>query len=280
MKNLFIIISAFAIAFTACESHENELPEIDIQESDLNFTVTQNPEKDNEVTMESFDESIIPYWNYSKDGEVWGFSNKKKVTVNIPFQGNYLVNYHALTDGGMLEAESVEISVSSNDEEFFSAAEWDLLTGGVEGKTWVLNMVSPMGFGGMDFPYNEDGADYWNWYPDYAGNEWLMENKDWGEMTFNLNGGYNVSVTQTALKSMEQTTKEGSFTYEIEEHSLIFNGGVEMLYGGDHYADASNWSNVEVIELSENTLRLAAVRDQSRAGEGLAKLIFHYKPKE
>ncbi|GAA5022158.1 hypothetical protein GCM10011506_01490 [Marivirga lumbricoides] len=280
MKNLFIILSAFVIAFTACESHENELPSIDINQSDLNFVVTQNPEKDNEVTMESTDKSVIPYWEYTKDGEVWGFSNKKKFMVNLPFLGTYSVNYHVLTGGGTFEAEPVQITVTSNDEEFFSAEEWGMLTGGVEGKTWVLNMESPMGFGGLDFPYNEEGADYWNWYPDLASNDWIMEDKNWGEMTFDLNGSYNVSVTQTALNSSEQTTKKGSFNYDIEEHSLIFNGGVEMLIGGDHYPDASTWSNVEIIELSDSTLRLATIRDQSRTGEGLAKLIFHYKPKE
>ena len=100
------------------------------------------------------------------------------------------------------------------------------------------------------------------------------------EMIFDLDGGYNVQVTQTALNSDDQTTSSGSFNYNIEDHTIGFNGGVELLFGGDYYGDVSNWTSVKVIEISENSLRLAVVRDQSRSGEEVAQIVFHYKPKE
>ena len=49
-----------------------------------------------------------------------------------------------------------------------------------------------------------------------------MENKDWGEMTFDLNGGYNVKVVQTALKSMDQTTKTGILYFDIAKDAIDF----------------------------------------------------------
>lgn len=281
MKRFFaIVMLTITGIYTSCESTDESLPAIDLQGSELNFTVTQNPQKDNEVNLESMETSSLPYWSYFNEaGDQVGYSNKAKVMVNMPFAGNYLFYYTAFTKGGAVEADPVQVTVSANDEQYFSDEEWQFLTNGIAGKTWVLNMNSPLGYGGTDFPFNTDGSDYWNWYPDYAGNEWLMENKDWGEMTFNLDGAYNVEVTQTALNSSEQTTKTGSFTYDIENHRINFNNGVELLFGGNYYPDISNWSSVEVIELSENSMRLAVLRDQSRTGEGNAKLIFHYKPK-
>ncbi|MEH6659712.1 hypothetical protein [Leeuwenhoekiella marinoflava] len=282
MKRFLILtIVVITCIYTSCESTDENLPSINLKASELNFTVTQNPEKDNEINLKTEETSSIPYWSYfNENGDQVGYSNKVQLMVNMPFAGVYDFYYTAFTKGGAVEADLVQVTVSNNDEDYFSAEEWQLLTNGVAGKTWVLNMVNPLGYGGTDFPYNPDGSNYWNWYPDYAGNEWLMENKDWGEMTFDLDGAYNVEVTQTTLNSTSQTTKSGSFNYDIENHKINLNNGVELLFGGDFYPDISNWSSVEVIELSENAMRLAVLRDQSRTGEDNAKLIFHYKPKQ
>lgn len=281
MKNLLMYgLVLVTILFSSCESQDDSLPQVNLTATDLNFTVTQDAQRDNDVSMKSSDVSLIPYWSYTDaKGNELGHSNEADFNVTLPFAGLYYVNYIVYTQGGAVEAAPVEVNVSANDEEYFSAEEWQLLTNGVDGKTWVLDMVNPIGYAGLDFPYGSVDGDYWNWYPDYAGNEWLLEQKDWGEMTFNLNGGYNVSVTQTALSSAEQKTTTGSFGYTIADHTISFNGGVELLYGGDYHPDVSNWKSVNVIELTENSMRLAVIRDQSRSGEGPAQIVFHFKPK-
>lgn len=283
MKNIFKLLGAFmAIGLLfSCEPTEDResLPSTNLSPADINISVTIDPENPNRVIMKNLMDNIIPYWNYTDAaGNDLGNSNQDETSTVFPFAGDYTVYFTAFTRGGGVEATPVTITIMENDEEFFSAPEWDMLTGGVEGKTWVLDMVSPVGWAGLDFPHNPSGSDYWNWFPDYAGNEWVMANKDWGTMTFDLNGSYNVSVTQTALNTNDQTTKNGSFTYSIDTHRLVFNGGVEMLFGGDYYPDCSNWINVSVDELSDNSLRLSVIRDQSRTGEGVCKITFHYKP--
>ena len=70
-----------------------------------------------------------------------------------------------------------------------------------------------------------------------------------------------------------------SFSLDIAGKTLNFNGGSEMLYGGDYYPDISNWKSTRVIELTENSLRLAVKRDQDRAGQQDYLLIYHFKPK-
>ena len=281
MKHInYILVALFGLLLTSCQDEYN-FPDVEIEGDQLDFTVTQTTGNDNEVILRSMETDYISYWSYTDaEGNQIGTSNEDSLKVTLPFAGSYNVYYTAFTKGGAVEANPVSVEVSSNDEEYFSDEEWAILTNGVEGKTWMLDMASPIGWAGLDYPYNESGSDYWNWFPDYAGNEWVMGNKNWGEMIFDLDGGYNVQVTQTALNSDDQTTSSGSFNYNIEDHTIGFNGGVELLFGGDYYGDVSNWTSVKVIEISENSLRLAVVRDQSRSGEEVAQIVFHYKPKE
>ncbi|MFL9843566.1 hypothetical protein [Flavobacterium rhizosphaerae] len=282
VTKMLAALSAFGMLFS-CEPVEDResLPSITLSPSEINISVTQNPSNLNEVTMTNLTDDVIPYWSYTNAyGDDLGHSNQQSNTVVFPFAGTYTVQFTAYTRGGAVEAAPVTVTIDANNEEYFSDPAWDMLTNGVEGKTWELDMASPIGWCGLDYPWYPTGADYWNWFPTYADASWAMENKDWGSMTFNLDGNYNVSVTQTALTTNNQVTKTGTFSYDIDNHKLTFNGGPEMLYGGDYYPDASNWVSVNVIELTDASLRLAVIRDQSRAGESVCQIMFHYKPVE
>jgi hypothetical protein len=273
-----MVMGAMALGLLfACEAEEDRdsLPPTGLSPAAINISVVQDAANPNSVTMTSLMDDVIPYWSYTDaQGNELGHSNQKVVTTTFPFAGTYKVLFTAYTRGGAVAAESRDVVVSQNNEAYFSAPEWDMLTNGVNGKTWILDMDSPLGYANLAYPSNNE-----SWFPEYASNTWLMENKNWGEMTFNLNGGYNVSVVQTALRTNEQTTKTGSFSYDVEGKTLSFNGGVEMLYGGDYYPDISNWKSTRVIELTENSLRLAVKRDQDRAGQQDYLLIYHFKPK-
>jgi len=283
MKQMLTKTLAAAMALGllfSCEPVEDreDLPATNLDPSEISISVTNDG---NDVTMVNSTPDVIPYWSY-KDatGNELGHSNQNTVNTVFPFAGTYTVDFTAYTRGGAVQAASKTLIIASNDSEYFSAPEWSNLTNGVAGKTWVLDMSSPIGWAGFDYPYNPAGADYWNWFPDYAGNEWVMPNKNWGEMTFNLDGGYNVSVTQTALTTDDQTTKTGNFSYDIASHSMMLNGA-EMLFGGDYYPDASNWSNLKVVELTPTSLRLSVVRDQARnPADGPCQIVYHFKPKE
>lgn len=275
-------VMAFGMLFS-CEPVENrdELPAINLRAADINISVTQDAQNPNLVTMTNLTDDVIPYWSYTDaNGAELGHSNQNQTSATFPFAGTYKVYFTAYTRGGAVAAEPVTVTISQNNEDYFSDPEWGMLTNGVAGKTWVLDMASPVGWAGLDYPYNTAGADYWNWFPDYAGNEWVMTNKNWGTMTFDLDGGYNVVVKQTALATNDQVTKNGSFSFDIAAHRLVFNGGVEMLYGGDYYPDVSNWTTVKVMELTDTSLRMAVIRDQSRTGEGVCHIQFHFKPAE
>jgi hypothetical protein len=279
-RKLYILVAAIALgSFFSCEPTEDResLPGITLTPETLKFSVVQNPQKNNEVKLNNLDSSVIPYWAYSDASGEIGHYNTNEQIVFFPFAGNYIINFTGYTRGGAVYANPVNVKVNENDASFFSDPKWDMLTNGETGKTWVLDMTHPVGWAGLDYP--AASGDNWNWFPDYADNSWVMENKDWGHMTLDLNGAYNDSVTQTALSGTSQTTKKGTFIFDIANNKLTLNGGVEILYGGDYHPDVSNWSSVHVIKLTETELELGVVRDQSRTGEGKCQIVFRYKPK-
>ncbi|KOS08343.1 hypothetical protein AM493_12505 [Flavobacterium akiainvivens] len=276
LTKMLAAVMAIGMLFS-CEPVEDrqDLPAINLRAADINISVIQNPANPNEVTMTNLTDDIIPYWSYTNAaGDALGHSNQHTNTVTFPFAGTYTIQFTAYTRGGAVDAAPVTVTISENNEEYFADPAWAMLTNGVEGKKWKLNMASPVGWTGLDFP--AASGDNWSWLPDYAGNEWVMTNKDWGSMTFDLDGNYNVSVTQTALTTNDQTTKTGTFSYDIANSRIVFNGGPEVLFGGDYYPDVSNWVSVKVAELTDDSMRLGVVRDQSRTGEGVCLIMFHY----
>lgn len=273
---LFTVMVLWAVF--SCEPTEDRssLPEMTYTEATLKHTevVTANT-----LQMTNSDKDVIPYWSITDaTGAEIGHFNTNSSSVIIPFKGTYTVAYTAYTRAGAVHTSPKTITIAKTDlSSITTDPKWAMLTNGATGKTWVLDMVNPMGWAGLDYPASS--GDNWNWYPDYAGNSWVMENKDWGSMTFDLNEGYNVSVTQTALVGTAQSTKKGTFVFDIPNNKLILNGGVEILYGGDYHPDVSNWSTVHVIKLTDTELELGVIRDQSRTGEGKCQIVFRYKPR-
>lgn len=279
---LYILIAAVTIGslLFSCEPVEDResLPAVNLTPETIKFSVTQNTANKNEIILKNNDAAVIPYWKYvDASGNELGHSNKSDDKITFPFAGKYTIYYTAYVRGGSVDAAPVTVDVPENDETFFSDPRWEMLTNGAAGKTWVLDFIDPVGWSGLDYPGTT--GDNWNWFPDYASNSWVMPNKNWGEMQFNLNGGYNTKVIQTAQTSNAQTTKVGTFSLDLTNNRLIFNNGVEMQYGGDYHPDCSNWTNVKLVQLTSTSLRLGVKRDQSRTGEGVCLIVFHFKPK-
>ncbi|MGO4771458.1 hypothetical protein ACEN2I_07320 [Flavobacterium sp. W22_SRS_FK3] len=282
---LYILIAAVTIGslLFSCEPVEDRenFEAVTLTPADVKFSVAPNPENGNEILIKNEDPDVIAYWRYvDAAGTELGHSNKSSDKIIFPFPGTYTFYFTAFARGGSVQAAtSKSVTVTTTDlSSITTDPKWAMLTNGATGKTWVLDMASPIGWGGLDFPGKT--GDNWNWYPDYASNTWVMPNKDWGEMTFNLDAGYNVSVKQTAQATTSQTTKTGLFSFDIANNKMTLSNGPELLYGGDYYPDASSWTSIKVVELTETSLRLSVLRDQARnPNDGKAQIIFHYKPK-
>lgn len=275
-RKLYALVAVIALGtLFSCEPVEdrNSLPELTLTPETLKFSVVQNPEKNNEVKLTNLDPTVIPYWSYSDANGELGHYNTNEQTVFFPFAGNYTVNFTAFTRGGAVYANPVNVKVDQNDTSYFSDPKWNLLTNGVAGKTWVVNFVteSPFAFVGAGYINTTVQGD-WAWFPGSVNDvSWSgIEVKDWGEVTFDLNGGYNISVTQTSLEtgSTAKTTTKGTYTFQrtddFTNDRLILNGGIEMLHTNAYYKETMSgfsFSNVRLIELTATSLRYAIIRN-------------------
>ncbi|MBA0882977.1 hypothetical protein [Flavobacterium undicola] len=274
MKNIFLTVIAIIAmgSLFSCEPVEdrNSLPAMSLMSTDLNFTAVVNG---NTIQLKNLTPDVIPYWSYvdSKGNEL-GHSNLNETSIPMPFAGTYTINFSAYTQGGSVTATKT-VTISKNDQTLFSDPRWAMLTNGVVGKTWVFNMVteSPFAFVGGGY-INKTVEGDWAWYPGSINDvSWSgVENKNWGEVTFDLNGGYNVKVTQTSLTtgSTVKTTKSGTYNFSLTTGStndrIILNGGIEMLHLNAYYNDVMSgfsFSNVRLIELTASSLRYAAIRN-------------------
>lgn len=284
-RKLFILVAAITLGtFFSCEPVEDRdsLPAINYTEATLNHTevITGNT-----LAMTNNDKDVIPYWIVTDaTGTELGHFNTNSSSVIIPFKGTYLVTYTAYTRGGALHTEPKTITVDKTDlSSITTDPRWAMLTNGAIGKTWVLNMEKPLEFLGKPTNYVNLAVSGGGWYPSLSEIPWAgLENKDWGEVTFDLNEGYNVSVTQTspAIGSTEKTTKKGTFVFSLTDGStndkITFNGGTEMLHPNDagYFSPTYTFTNIKIVELTATSLCFIAIRADNDW------MIYHLKPKQ
>ncbi|WP_148707422.1 hypothetical protein [Chitinophaga skermanii] len=241
MKKITSTLYIVCIALlSACSSKEdrialgNPLPA-----SSLKFTVTQTAGYDNELTMEATTPGTIPFWDYG-----FGVSNERKFKAVIPFAGQYPVKYYAYGKSGP-SVDSVSVTVSQNDPNFFSDAKWDLLTNGITGKTWVWAPDNPFKCitGGGNYTDTEP-----TWWKDNLADATPYLND---KMMFDLNGNYNF-VLKTPTKN-----SPGKFSFNPATMKLSFIG--------TDISKGQNW-NYDVIKLNTNELVIAATHIESWGG--------------
>lgn len=263
--NKFILVILLGLSVISCkkESYNLDAP---LNKSQLKFAVTQQQSKDNVVFLQNLTPAVIPYWDYSS-----GTSTRAKDTVIFPFSGDYKIKYSALTGGGLVQGDSVTVHVTNTDLSYLTDSSWYYLTNGT-GKVWELNMTSPMGFYGLDYlKHNGSSAD-WSWVPDLASNSWIMPNRNYGQIKFDLNNAKNYQKVSIDANG-NSTTCNGKFDYDpaTKKMRLI---GCELLYGGDYGTAVANWSDVTVLKLTENEMVLGVVRTADPVWLG-----FSFKPK-
>lgn len=276
MKKTKLLITSFLmlavlLLVPACSPESYSLDST-IDKSDINFEVTQdlvaNP-GGNVIKLKNLTPDIIPYWSYTDSkGNALGHSNLNETSISLPFSGTYNISLTAFGQGGS-ESSTKTVTVAQNDTSLFSDPRWNLLTNGTQGKTWILYMAAPLEFIGKPATYYNIAVSGHGWWPSLADISWAgLENKDWGEVTFDLNGGYNVTVKQTnsTLGSTAQETKTGTFNFSLTTGStndrIGFNGGTEMLHPSvpSYFSSAFSFTNVQIVELTETTLAFIAIR--------------------
>lgn len=271
MKLLYNTIAAAVIVTAACSPSEKRLDlPAETAPGQLQFSVTQQQGHDNTVYLKSLTPGVIPYWDY-----VDGTSTLAADTVVLPFSGDYTIKYAASARGGFVEGGSVTIKVTNTDLSTITDPQWGYLTNGQSGKIWVLDMSAPIGWYGLE--YGKGSGDDWSWHPTYAGNEWVMPNRDYGQMTFDLNNAKNY---QRILydENHNPTTCTGKFDLDVAQLKVKLIG-CEMLFGGDYYKNVSNWRDLKILDMSATGMTLGVIRDKPNPGDGVCYIGFTFKVK-
>lgn len=274
MKKFKIFLSLLAVAgcIVSCDPSEkrDSLPGL-LDISQLSYSVTQAPGQDNIVYLESKTKGAIPYWDYGS-----GTSTRVLDTISFAFAGTYTIKYAVSASGGFVGTDSTTITVSHDSLGLVTDPDWINLSNGQEGKTWVLNMDHPLGYYGLDYLKNNGSSDDWSWEPDYVGNEWLMANKDYGYIKFDLNGGAHYTKLSYDANN-NPVNCNGTFSMNLTTRKMKLNG-CELLYGGDFYSVVSDWTSVTMIKISADEIILGVLRDLSTDGQ--CYLGFRFKVKE
>lgn len=109
-------------------------------------------------------------------------------------------------------------------------------------------------------------GDVWCWAPDYAGNTWICEAKDYGFMILKEDG--TIEVNQGGV------SKTGTFTVDEKEKTITLEG-VEILYLDNYRDQGTNWSRkLKIMAIDETGMQIGVMRDNSP--EGLCTWSFNY----
>ncbi|MCF4100238.1 hypothetical protein L1I30_01030 [Gillisia sp. M10.2A] len=291
MKNLKIIISVLIlamVAFTSCQKEEYSLGD-KIDPSDIQYEIIQDYNLDpggNTVILKFNTNKATPVWNYGT-----GRSTKMTDTVRYAFKGEYSIGLSVITPGGVVNLEPTIVEVTDDNLNYVNDPLWTALSGGVgESKTWYLDLdengvskyfAGPMYFYGTDNGWLEGGDagcygdDCWNWSPDWAGNQWIAAVGNYGSMTFSLEGGPFVTANHLMLPNLGE--QSGTYFLDKDQHTLTLND-VALLHQESNDACVSNWGDIRVFSLTEDTMQLGVLRKDDC--DGAAMLVYNFISKE
>jgi len=283
MKNfriLFLLLLAPVLFFTACQDDDHELGGM-LDKSEIHFKVVQDYEADpggNTVILINETPGTISMWDYGT-----GKSNREIDTVHFAFQGDYVINFSALTAGGIVEMDPTTVHVTEDNLSYVNDPLWTNLTGGPGNeKMWILDYGGHGIFDGPVYYYEplttwEDfqaGTAKLGWAPAYADNTWLIPEADKAStMTFSLKGG----PILTTHKISEGVDEKGTFSFDAKTHTLSTTDAT-ILRSPSFIANATNWNNkLVVLSLTENALQVGVRRTNS---EGDYLYVWNFISKE
>ena len=298
--NIYILLLGMAMALFACQPDEFSLGSL-LSKEDLEYSITQNADDPNMVILESQTPGFTPLWVTPT-----GRSTKLIDTLRFPFAGDYKFVYGVQSNGGFVQADTFNLSITTNNFNYVDDPLWTMLTGGVgQSKTWVLDLftqdvapnyskyfVGPQYFWGTEdtwksFHLLADGIsreevnaqlgieDGWNWDADWAGNgSWLFGGEpaqDYGTMTFDLIDGPHLIVDHLVSGIQES----GTYTFDADAKTMRTTDAT-IVHPPALEGQVSDWTDITVLNLTENTLQLGVIRTEGDP----AMLLFNFISKE
>lgn len=281
----FSVLAVVTLMFTACQPEEYELGQM-LSKEELKYSIVQDAEDPNAIILLARNDGYAPFWVTPM-----GRTTKINDTIRIPFEGVYDFVYGVVTPGGVVQADTFELELTTTNLNYVNDPLWEKLTGGVgEEKTWFLDLNEEgqsRYFNGPLYFYGTDDSwatvtegqtiegDSWNWSPDWEGNQWLMPAADYGSMTFSLKGNATVTVDHKVLGRVDN----GTYFLDAGAKTLSMTDAAP-LHDETRDGQVVNWGDIRVMSLTEEAMQLGVIRDEALSGEGPAMLVYNYVSKD
>ena len=261
-KNIKIctLLFGMVLALFACQPDEFSLGKI-ISKEDLSYRITQNADDPNMVILESLTPGVTPLWVTPM-----GRSTRVKDTLRFPFAGDYQFIYGVESAGGLVQADTYNLSITTNNLSYVDDPLWTNLTGGAgNSKTWRLD-YGDYGLNAGPLTYCEplttwtewqNGTAVIGWAPSWSDNTWIIEEADTASrMTFSLID----NAVMTTHKVTEGIDETGTFFLDAENHTISTTDAT-ILRSNSFIANAANWNNdLVILSLTENQLMIGVRR--------------------
>ena len=274
MKKLIMLLLPALALFNACEPVRTDNPMGGVLSAGELKVRADNPGGSNKVTLINETPGVTVQWNY-----LIGVAVGDKIEVTMPFGGEIPIKLTAFCDGGIVES-STSVNITNMDAAV--APEWSLFAGkaGTSGKTWVWDPTPGMNVWGTS-GYLVQYAPGWS-TAKVGGTLSGQFIDPVTEVTFDLNGGANLTITDG------NGTRKGSFAFDMTKTKKAGNGtpwsiGQITTSGVTMPAGVICWANpplntYDIIVLNEDTLVLGAAA--AGTGEWGEATFWMFKLKE
>src|SRR5215208_3875321 len=160
IKKITLLVFIMLFSVLSCKKKDYSLTRLP-DKSEINMEVKQDLTVDaggNTIYLINHTNNVEPIWDYAT-----GKSIRRVDTVHYAFKGDYIIRRSAVTQGGIVNLDSIIIHVTQDNLNYVNDPLWTLLTGGVGNeKTWLLDLDangvskffdSPVYFAGDDFSW-------------------------------------------------------------------------------------------------------------------------------
>ena len=259
MNNIIKQTIAFvgsALVLSACTKQKYTMGPL-ADKSALNFTIKPSATNPNNIVLTSMTPHLTPFWITP-----YGQSLRVQDTINVPFPGEYKFVYGVESAGGLVQADTTTITISTLDSVAVSTTEWTNLTGGYgKSKTWVLD-ITPTGTSKLFNGPIYFGGTGWEWDAGWA--SWICPTGDpstYGSMTFDLIGNANFSSNNKMLPALGQAS--GHFMlYTATDQLATF--GAQLLHDPNQGTLVVNWyAKMAIKSLTADGLEVIALTSSS-----------------
>ena len=296
LKKIYTMMAGAAMMLAACSPDDFGFGAAQYSSDDLKcpdaYTVTIDG---NYVTLESKLKGCTPLWVTPN-----GRSQEQKLTLGLPFAGDYEVTLGAETRAGVVYGDPYQFNIAQNDFAQLSDEIWANLAGGVgKSKKWVPcnanygigRCSGPVMYGSPDDVKNDGsgstdlmfGSANWapNWDPGFQ--SWLIPADDpymSSYMEFGLDAQNGCTANVFRNDANGGTMMNGKFNLNVSDktHPVISFSDCYSLHNASFDEVCSNYTqDVKIIECTPYLLQIATMRTNS---EGPWWIIWNFVSQE